>query len=95
MLIADFNSYRLALLDLYSNKVSLMCNKIRIDKDWKNDLFLLKTAKGYIEIMMEYTPIVEGASDSNFFTVPQMQDIQERLNSLFVTDYNVIDYLTT
>jgi len=87
MTINAFNNNRLSLLTLSSDLCQKMCNKIKLDQDWNNDLYRLYVLNSYTQIYLEYDPT--RAAGENFFSVDDMLFIQEKINILFNLDFTL------
>jgi hypothetical protein len=97
----QFDNYRLVLLWYSGDLTHKMCQKMSIDKrvegnvpEWKQDFYLIYTLNRYIDVFMEFNPLVEGAANTNFFSLEDMKFFEFKINSILTTDFNY-DYILT
>lgn len=98
MLLADFEEYRLQLLYYSSEMTNTMQKKMQLGQDWKNDLFKLYVFNRRLDIMLEFTPQSEAdylVENKNFFSNEEMLVLQQQINDMINTDFNLSFYLTT
>ena len=85
----EFDTFRITLMQHYSDMCYNMCQSIRIGKDWKNELFKLYVLGKYIELFIEYNLFLPTEEDTNFFDRTTMKDILQKINIILNTEYEV------
>lgn len=92
-----FDNYRLNIMYYYSDLVHKMVRKATIGSPEKlidNDLYILLTVRGYIDILLEYTLFTEAEEDTNFFDRATMKQFVLKINDIFNTNFE-LDFIKT
>lgn len=98
MLNAEFEEFRLTVMWYSSQLTNELQQKLQLGQDTKPLLFKTYVLNRYLDIFLEYKLQTEAdylVENTNFFTVEDMIEIQNRLNDLIDTDFNYDWLLTT
>lgn len=97
-----YDSFRLTLMAYSGLLADNMVNKMTIDKRstnsnipaWKEDFYCIYVLNRYIDLFLEWELPVDEASNTNFFSISDMKEIEQKLNAILVTNFNY-DYILT